>query len=70
MSERILLLQNAAGTGDDFRWPGGSGCLVASGVFNNYRVQLEMLGPDGITFVPAPGAVTLGAPCAALFTLP
>jgi hypothetical protein len=50
--------------------PGGLCVMTAAGTFNGCTVAPELLGPDGVTMLPAGLATTLTAPGVGLVYLP
>lgn len=59
-----VLLSNASVTGSAITWQGGRGFLTAVGTFGGTSLQLQYLGPDGITWVPVGSAITAAASAA------
>jgi len=55
------LLNNAAATGNPARWPGGRGSFVAAGTFGGATVKLQMLGPDGATWLDVDSTTSVTA---------
>ena len=51
MAQNIVLLDNAAATGPAKTWDGGRGQLKALGSFGGATVTLQILGPDGATWL-------------------
>lgn len=51
MSQRTTLLSNASATGSAVMWNGGRGQLQVSGTFGGATVTLQILGPDGATYL-------------------
>lgn len=56
----FLLLSNASATGSAHQWPGGPGVMEVVGTFNGATVALQVLGPDGSTYI-AGGPVAAAA---------
>ncbi|MGE0736042.1 MAG: hypothetical protein AB7G15_17145 [Alphaproteobacteria bacterium] len=61
------LLNNAAATGNPARWPGGKGSFVVAGTFGGATVKLQLLGPDGATWLDVSAATALAAVGHAVF---
>jgi hypothetical protein len=61
MSGAVSLLANATVTGAGVTWPGGTGVFTAAGTFGGTIVALEVLGPDGATWLNAGSDGTLTA---------
>jgi len=51
MAQRIDLLQNASATGTAKSWAGGRGAFAVAGTFGGATVTLQILGPDGTTWI-------------------
>ena len=66
----IDLLANASATGGAFTWRGGDGSFLVAGTFGGATVSLQVLGPDGATFLDAGANTTLTAPGIGNFRLP
>jgi hypothetical protein len=47
----FALLSNASATGSAQEWPGGAGIMEVVGTFNGATVALQVLGPDGSTYI-------------------
>ena len=60
MARRIRqdLMVNGTGTGNSFDYPGGDGMLMASATWGGGNLALQMLGPDGATWIPLQYAAT------------
>ena len=54
----MILLSNGSATSGDFLWPGGRGAFVVNATFGIGSVTLQMLGPNGTTYVNAAAALT------------
>jgi len=67
---RVDLLSNASATGSDLTWPGGRGTFLVAGTFGGSVVKLQVLGPDGSTYIDAGAYTTLTAAGAGNFDLP
>lgn len=67
---RVELLSNASATGSSQIWYGGRGTFVAAGTFSGATVKLQLLGPDGSTWIDAGEFTTLTAAGAGNFDLP
>lgn len=52
MGQRIDLISNGSTTSAGKRFKGGKGSLAAVGTFNSGSITLQILGPDGSTYVP------------------
>jgi hypothetical protein len=70
MSGAVSLLANATVTGAGVTWPGGTGVFTAAGTFGGTIVALEVLGPDGATWLNAGSDGTLTAAGMCAFDLP
>lgn len=58
----LNLLTNASSTGDRHEWDGGSARLAVAGTFGGATVKMQVLGPDGATWIDAgPGATFTAA---------
>lgn len=55
------LLSNASATGIGKTWPGGTGHFAVVGTFGGATVTLQVLGPDGATWLPVSADTTLSA---------
>lgn len=64
------LLSNASATGSAVQWDGGVGVFSAAGTFSGATVELQMLGPDGSTWITVGPDTTLTAAGAGGFVLP
>jgi len=69
MSGSVILLANASATGNGVTWPGGDGEFVVAGTFGGATVALEVLGPDGTTWINAGSDGTLTAAGVCAFSL-
>lgn len=67
---RVDLLSNASATGSAVVWPGGRGSFLAAGTFGGATVKLQVLGPDGTTWIDAGTYTTLTAAGVGNFDLP
>jgi hypothetical protein len=47
------LLTNASATGASATWPGGEGLFALAGTVSGATVTLQVLGPDGTTYLSA-----------------
>jgi len=70
-----LASNSAPGAQRVMDWNGGRGLFAASATFGGGNVALEFLGPDGVTWLPAPkandfAAVSLTTAGGILFELP
>lgn len=70
MSVRLDLLSNVAATGSAQAWPGGVGSFLVAGTFTGATVSLEVLGPDGSTYIAVSANTTLTAAGGGNFMLP
>jgi hypothetical protein len=72
MSSRfeVVLLANAAATGQSKRWDGGRGVFAVAGTFGGATVKLQFLGPDDTTWIDAGLFTTLTEAAAGVFELP
>lgn len=52
----VDLLVNANATGPTLYWASGKGVLSVVGTFGGATLQLDMLGPNGSTFIAVPTA--------------
>jgi hypothetical protein len=67
----IALIINGTGGSVAEPWPGGVGVFAASSSnWNSGTVTLEVLGPDGVTFIAAGTNTTCTANCVGVFYLP
>lgn len=62
------LLSNASATGTAVQWPGGKGAFMLAGTVSGATVTLQILGPDGATWLT--GATALTAVGISVFDLP
>lgn len=69
MTDISLLLDNAAVTGDPRGFGGGRYCFAVDGTFGGATVTLQMLSPDGSSYIAVPntaltteGMVTVDLP--------
>jgi len=70
MAQSTILLENAAATGPARTWNGGRGQFKTVGTFGGATVTLQILGPDGTTWLSlgeeaaftAPGVVNFDCP--------
>ena len=67
---RVDLLSNASATGTAKQWPGGRGTLSVAGTFDGSTVKLQVLGPDGTTWIDAGTYTTFTAAGLGNFDLP
>lgn len=67
---RVELLSNASATGSGKNWPGGEGAFLVAGTFGGATVTLQVLGPDGSTWLDVGADAALTAAGAVGFTLP
>ncbi len=67
---RLELLSNASATGSGKIWNGGRGAFMAAGTFGGATVTLQVLGPDGTTWLDVGAEAALTAPGAVGFDLP
>jgi hypothetical protein len=67
---RIELLNNASSTGGGKTWNGGQGAFLVAGTLAGATVKLQVLGPDGVTWLDVGADAALAAPGAAGFALP
>jgi hypothetical protein len=70
MSGAVTLLSNASATGAGVTWPGGTGVFTVAGTIGGATVALEVLGPDGATWLNAGSDGTLTAAGMCAFDLP
>jgi hypothetical protein len=49
----MLLLSNASATGSTATWPGGRGFFTLAGTVGGATIKIQLLGPDGTTFLDA-----------------
>ncbi len=63
----ITLLNNASATGSTMEWPGGEGEFAVAGTFGGATVKLQVLGPDGVTWIDAGTNTTFTASNAGIF---
>lgn len=62
LAQDILLLKAATATGTATAWPGGPGIMLVTGTFAGASVALQVLGPDGATYIAGgPVATVAGA---------
>jgi hypothetical protein len=61
MSLDVVLLSNEAATGTARQWPGGSGTFFCVGTFSGATVSLEVLMPDGSTWLALGSSTTITA---------
>ena len=64
------LLSNASATGAGVTWGGGKAQFSAAGTFGGATVALEVLGPDGTTWIAAGTSTSLTAAGLAVVDLP
>lgn len=62
------LLSNASATGSAVPWPGGKGGVMLAGTVGGATITLQILGPDGTTWLT--GATALTAVGVGVFELP
>lgn len=70
MYQRVDLLSNGSATGSGQRWDGGRGSFLVNGTFDGETVTLQVLGPDGTTYVDVGTDAALTANGVANFDLP
>ena len=70
MAQNIVLLDNAAATGSAKTWSGGRGQFKALGSFGGATVTLQILGPDGATWLSLGSDAALTAAGVANFDAP
>lgn len=70
MYQRVDLLTDATATGDAKSWQGGKGAFLVAGDPDGGTVSLQILGPDGSTWLDVSADTTLDAAGAAGFWLP
>lgn len=68
--QRIDLLSNASATGSAAIWPGGRGTFLVAGTFGGTTVTLQVLGPDGSTWLAVGTYTTMAAAGGGNFDLP
>jgi len=64
------LLSNASSTGSGVTWDGGTGVFACAGTFAGATVTLQVLGPDGSTWLTVGASTTLAASGLGGFVLP
>ncbi len=52
------LLSNASATGSAVPWPGGKGAVMLAGTVGGATITLQILGPDGTTWLTGATALT------------
>lgn len=67
---RVELLTNASATGAAALWPGGKGQFALAGTVGGATITLQILGPDGTTYLSLGSAVALTAAGVANFEAP
>ncbi len=67
---RVELLSNASSTGAGRTWNGGQGAFLVAGSLGGATVKLQILGPDGATWLDVGADAALDAAGAAGFALP
>ncbi len=67
---RLELLSNASATGSGKVWNGGEGAFLVAGTFGGATVTLQILGPDGSTWLDVGTDAALTAAGAVGFSLP
>lgn len=70
MAQNIVLLDNASATGAAKTWDGGRGQFKALGSFGGATVTLQILGPDGATWLGLGADAALTAAGAVNFDCP
>ena len=70
MGTRLDLLSNASATGSTFQWPGGPGAFFCAGTFGGTSASLDVLMPDGTTWIAVTTGTTVGAAGGGNFMLP
>jgi len=66
----LTLLSNATSTGSPVKWPGGRGTFAVDGSFDGATVTLQMLGPDGSSYLSVGDDAALTAEGVVNFDLP
>lgn len=59
---QYLLITNGTATGNAVEWRGGRGTFAVVGTFSGATVKLQVLGPDGVTWLDVGAECTLTAP--------
>lgn len=67
---RLELLSNASATGVGKVWPGGRGQFQVAGSLGGASVSLQLLGPNGATWLDLGEPATLAAAGVVNFELP
>ena len=62
LTTSIDLLANASATSAAQQWPGGRAVASVAGTFGGSTLALQMLGPDGITWLAIAAGVSFTAP--------
>lgn len=70
MAQTIVLLDNAAATGPARTWAGGRGQFKVAGSFGGATVTLQILGPNGSTWLDVGTEAALAAAGVANFDCP
>lgn len=66
----FMLIINGVSANASYVWPGGIGAFKASAsAWNSASVSLQVLGPDGSTWITAGTNTTCAANCAGIFYL-
>ena len=68
--QRVTLIEAGSATGAARPWDGGRGQFTAVGSFAGATVSLEVLGPDGATWIPVGPDVRLVTAGVGNFELP
>jgi hypothetical protein len=66
----VILASNASATGKAVNWPGGPGTFTAVATWGGGTVKLQLLGPDGSSWIDAGTDTTLTANGGGNFELP
>jgi len=70
MTDASALIENGSATSPSVHWGGGRGVFSAAGTFSSATVSLQVLGPDGATWLDAGVDTTLTAAGLGVFDLP
>lgn len=70
MGTRLDLLSNESATGTTQQWPGGPGAFFCAGTFGGTTASLEVLLPDGTSYLAVTTGTTVTSNGGGNFMLP
>jgi hypothetical protein len=68
--QAALLINNGSATSAAYTWKGGEGTFMTKATWGGGTVKLQVLGPDGTTYIDVGSDTTLTADGGGNFSLP